>query len=503
MKALPMLASILGSKYGVRVEINGKKAYTDGNVIHLPALPLKSDETMLGLVRGFVDHESAHIRETDFDILRDKSLSPLTKNIWNIFEDWRVENAIAKVFPGCRTNFDWLIEHEFVKKKTPVPQNAAAQIINYILLSVREWDVKSVSDNREIIGKEVGNNFPNLFSKLNSILGQVKTACKSSADCMDYAREVVKILEDESIEMKKANSNSQNVNDLQKLIHARGGELPDGLGEILAGEIEEAAPDVRKGLSVASVYEKRLDPLSQNEIETARRASTALRTRLESLLQSSVLKRRAPSRFGKLDTMRLYKLNYSSKIFLRNEEKVGLNTAIHILLDSSGSMLGKMPLACQATCAVADSLYKIRGIKVAVSAFPSDLKDDPDRPYGGSPTISHVLKYGQKMHRNFKLHPNGGTPLGESLWKVMQEAYPLSEKRKLILIITDGKPDSLENSKLAIELGNELGFEFYGIGIEDQHIRSLLPDSSCVIKKIDELAPAMFGLLQNALLKQA
>jgi len=104
------------------------------------------------------------------------------------------------------------------------------------------------------------------------------------------------------------------------------------------------------------------------------------------------------------------------------------------------------------------------------------------------------------MHRNFKLHPNGGTPLGESLWKVMQEAYPLSEKRKMILIVTDGNPDSLENSRLAIELGNELGFEFYGIGIEDQHIMSLLPESSCVIKKIEELAPAMFGLLQNALL---
>jgi len=321
MKALPMLASILGSKYGVRVEINGKKAYTDGNVIHLPALPLKSDETFLNLVRGFLDHESAHIRETDFDILKDKSLSPLTKNIWNIFEDWRVENAIAKIFPGCRTNFDWLIEHEFVKKKTPVPQNAAAQIINYILLSVREWDVKSVSENREIIGKEVGNNFPDLFSKLNAILGQVKIGCKSSADCMDYARKVVKILEDESIEMEKADSKSQNTKDLQKLIQARGGELPDGLGEILAGEIEGAAPHVRKGLSVASVYEKRLDPLSQNEIETAKRASTALRTRLESLLQSSVLKRRAPSRCGRLDTMRLYKLNYSSKSSFATRKK--------------------------------------------------------------------------------------------------------------------------------------------------------------------------------------
>ena len=499
MKALPMLASILGRKYGVKVEISGKKAYTDGNVIHLPALPLKSNETLLGLVRGFIDHESAHVRETDFDVLKDKSLSPLAKNIWNIFEDWRVENAISKTFPGCRANFDWLIDYEFVKKNQ-VSQNAASQILNYILLHVREWDVKSVSKNRDIIGKEVGNNFPNLFSKLNALLGQVRSDCKSSSDCMEYARKVVKILEEEAIEIASSDLNSQNMKNLKGLLNAQESELPGGLGQIIGGELEGSAPKTVKGLSVASVEKKQLDPLSKNESETAKRASTALRTRLESLLQSSVLTRRAPSRFGKLDTNRLYKLNYSPKIFLKNEEKPGLNTAIHILLDSSSSMLEKMNLAGQATYAIADSLYKTKGITIAVSAFPAGTPVRPGDPYWQYPTISHVLKYGQKMHHNFKLSAYGGTPLGEALWKVMQEAYFLKEKRKIILIITDGKPDSIQNTESAIELGKELGFEFYGIGIEDDNIRSFLPETSRVIRKIDELAPAMFGLLQNALL---
>ena len=64
--SLPLLASILGRKYGVQVRIGGSKAFTDGNIIQLPGLPFDCDDTLLGLVRGMLDHESAHIRDTDF-----------------------------------------------------------------------------------------------------------------------------------------------------------------------------------------------------------------------------------------------------------------------------------------------------------------------------------------------------------------------------------------------------------------------------------------------------
>ena len=100
---------MLAKKYGVQVEIGGNTACTDGKVIRLPTLPLESDSVLINLVRSYLDHESAHIRETDFDVLQDKDLTPLIKNIWNIFEDWRVENKLAKCFPGCRTNLHWLI----------------------------------------------------------------------------------------------------------------------------------------------------------------------------------------------------------------------------------------------------------------------------------------------------------------------------------------------------------------------------------------------------------
>ena len=40
LNCLPLLASVLGDRYGVQVRIGGSGAYTDGKVIHIPALPL-------------------------------------------------------------------------------------------------------------------------------------------------------------------------------------------------------------------------------------------------------------------------------------------------------------------------------------------------------------------------------------------------------------------------------------------------------------------------------
>jgi hypothetical protein len=82
----------------------------------------------------------------------------------------------------------------------------------------------------------------------------------------------------------------------------------------------------------------------------------------------------------------------------------------------------------------------------------------------------------------------------------MQDMLSLTEKRKLILIITDGDPDSADCATQAIEQGIRAGFEIYGIGITSQAIMGLLPGRSVVVNAMPELAPAMFTLLENAIL---
>ena len=78
---------------------------------------------------------------------------------------------------------------------------------------------------------------------------------------------------------------------------------------------------------------------------------------------------------------------------------------------------------------------------------------------------------------------------------------PLTESRKIILILTDGDPDSFKVALDAIEDGRRFGVEVYGLGILSESIKKLLPEHSRTINELSELAPAMFGMLRGALIK--
>ena len=39
VRSLPLVAGVLGKRYGISVEIGGSRACTDGKTIQLPALP--------------------------------------------------------------------------------------------------------------------------------------------------------------------------------------------------------------------------------------------------------------------------------------------------------------------------------------------------------------------------------------------------------------------------------------------------------------------------------
>lgn len=118
MSCLPLLACILGKQYNITVEIGGTTAYTNGKTIHIPSLKIDTDEIYINMTRGYVDHEAAHIRYTDFQLLQKANLTKLQFHLFNIIEDWRVETLLGKHFPGCRKNFDFIIAYLFGKEKT-------------------------------------------------------------------------------------------------------------------------------------------------------------------------------------------------------------------------------------------------------------------------------------------------------------------------------------------------------------------------------------------------
>ena len=179
-------------------------------------------------------------------------------------------------------------------------------------------------------------------------------------------------------------------------------------------------------------------------------------------------------------------------MFRKEEERPGLNTAVHILLDVSGSMSGvAINLARQACYAVAKALHGTKGINPAVTSFPAKTPAD---------SVCPLMEHGAKLPPYMNIGAFGGTPLAPALWWVMQTMLPLKESRKLILILTDGDPDAIAPTVKALEAASRAGFEVYAIGIKSTAIARLLPQTSRCITTLAELAPAMFTLLQKALL---
>jgi len=520
MKSLPMVASVLGRKYGVKVEIGGVGAYTDGNTIHLPALPLECSETLIGLARGYIDHESAHIRETRFDWLKLANLTPLEKHVWNTFEDWRVENRLARLFPGCRSNFNWLIQHLFGDDNDNSTDPAMA-ILNWLLLSVRAWDVPLLNDQRDNVGNLIETHYPGLLARLNLVLQKVHMYCDSTQDCILYAREVVSLLKEQTTVLPPENGGSNghetakrgspdglptgaisadSRKSLERLFDAHEDDLPNDMSETLVDKLNKETPqNMDNALCVAQLGKKTTKSIQPDDVAETRRASVALRTRLQGLLQSSVMTRNKIGRHGRLDSRQLHRLSVAdARVFQRRGERVGVNTAVHILLDCSGSMRRRIKLTTQVCHAVATALDAIDGINVAVTAFPGGNSVDSGSDRGS--TVCPILEHGERMHDKFAVSATGCTPLGESLWWVLQQMLPLTESRKIILILTDGDPDSSSIALSAIEDGKRFGTEIYGLGILSESITKLLPNHSRTINDLLELAPAMFGMLRGALI---
>lgn len=197
--ALPLVADALGRKYGVKVYIGGQRAYTDGSSIHIPALPMDSDEPVLNLARGYLDHEAAHLRATDFAVLKKAKLSALEKHIWNIIEDFVVERKLGDIYPGCRDNFNWLSKHLFAStdenQQYAMDENPGQNVLNWILYALRSLDVPELGFRKILLGKKLDEHVPGLTQKIRPILDEIATSCTDTSSAIVFARQIAKTIE--------------------------------------------------------------------------------------------------------------------------------------------------------------------------------------------------------------------------------------------------------------------------------------------------------------------
>lgn len=229
------------------------------------------------------------------------------------------------------------------------------------------------------------------------------------------------------------------------------------------------------------------------------RETNALRTRLNGLIQASKRKRSPPRRSGsRVDTSSLHRLSFGDhRIFRSREEKPAVNTGIVVLVDQSSSMSKISRLTTQCTMAISLALDSVQGVKLAIGGFSSRVEPDGVQV---SAYVAPSKLFNQRTNRqSFVPRASGGTPLTEGLLWAASELLGQKEiNRRIVIVLTDGRPDDAKTSIDILRKMKLASIETYGIGIQHEISPVLIPNSSS-ITNVQELAPTVFELLQGIL----
>ncbi|OGU24350.1 MAG: hypothetical protein A2580_09150 [Hydrogenophilales bacterium RIFOXYD1_FULL_62_11] len=278
------------------------------------------------------------------------------------------------------------------------------------------------------------------------------------------------------------------------------------LGDLVAGEIADQIDEIQKHGTDGYVYDES-NAQAPGMVDTAYRRSNCqgsydptqalqqsgrIRAQLQTQLQALQRQRVHESvRGSRLNDRKVFRTSSGDRrLFLQQDDRRELNTAVFMLADISGSMQGmRIKLASDALYATAVALNGLRGVKTAVGTFPD---------YG------MALGFGQRavsQQDSFALKETGGTPLAQGVLWASRHLMARKEDRKILLVLTDGQPDCMGSAKAQILAAEAAGIETLGLGIELPMVGHMFK-TSAVIRDLGELAPAMLSMLKGTLSSQ-
>ncbi|HPE73310.1 MAG TPA: hypothetical protein PK018_14270 [Candidatus Competibacter sp.] len=524
--ALPLLAKMLGRRLGVRVVIGADEAHTDGATIFLPALPA-DDAALAILANGYIDHEAAHLRYTDFTASKPPGVAG---ELANLLEDIRIEQALGAAYPGSRDNLAALIAALEAQQPLTPPADAAMdqQVFAGLvtLLRARLLGQTALAPAAATLEARLEQQLPEgVVTKLLALAFGVRHTT-STAEVIALAQRIVAMLEEEAqapppsastgggaeaappgsgAAASSASTGGGAGTDgarraaLQDLLAADGGSAPD-LGDQARAYLNQRAAETSAQTGVTIAENDPTPPLGyagDRLRDCARAATAALRRRLGVLIQAQQQEASWRSRRGRrLATARLYQTALPHPaLFARRDRREAPDTAVALLLDRSSSMHDRITLAGQAVLATALALDTLPGVVSAVSAFPGSQDD----------RVIPLKAFSERAHRvagRFALRVDSGTPLTPALWRVADDLLQRPEVRRLAIVVTDGAPCNPHTVRDLIARCRAGGIEVIGLGIatEPDLINGLFgPREGITINRIEELAPALFRLLEQRL----
>jgi hypothetical protein len=292
---------------------------------------------------------------------------------------------------------------------------------------------------------------------------------------------------------------------LQTLLSAGDGDIEQDLFESLKSVLSLAAENVSE-LLMPSGHEPPMDERAGAFLlRKVQGESGKIRAALQGLVQSQTLNRSQHACRGRrMDSKRLHRLPLGeTKLFQRKEIKASPNTAIHLLLDKSESMgyqvtdsqgqpIGsRMPIALEATLALALAFEGIPGVNPGVTAFPGHHDD----------SVFRLLEHGQRVNTRtgaFSLAATGSTPMTEAIWFGAASLLRCRESRMVLMVMTDGQSNDTLSTLELLQRCRDSGIESVGVGL-GLDVSHLFP-IAITINDLSELRAQLFELSKSLLL---
>lgn len=217
------------------------------------------------------------------------------------------------------------------------------------------------------------------------------------------------------------------------------------------------------------------------------------------LLRDLQDRRRRPSRMGysgRVAADQVWRLTAlgDTKVFRKRAAVTGVDAAVSVLLDTSGSMGPIIETAVESTFALAQALHRIQGVQVSVDHFP-----------GINQPATELLGFRESVRlaepRFRALGADGGTPTGRALAARLPSLLTARAERRMVVVVTDGQPNVDEGPILEATMETMRCNDVKVIGIGIRADVSHLFEYSVLIEDVSELPTALEALFKDMVVR--
>lgn len=247
--SMSKLASMLGARYGVKVQVSGTGAFTDYSgkspIINLPLVTAERGQEVL--LRGYIDHEAGHVRYTSRKIFSNARVHQnyLVKTLWNICEDVYIERRMSAAFRGCGQNLRRIAVMLFRGKIEPTTSEPVLeQALSYILYGCRSIPVQELRPEAAVLRDAFP--WPSILPELDKLIAR-SAVTKNSDECLSLTEEMEALI----LSAYKQEYGEKQSQDSQDSQSGQGQDSQSGQGQDSQGQDSQSGQGSQKPLTKA------------------------------------------------------------------------------------------------------------------------------------------------------------------------------------------------------------------------------------------------------------